>query len=430
MRRRNTTKTFTPPNQGTLVSKLHHRLMALRSQSSRRIRISLLIIVSSLAFNACSPNATPPTNKTAASPAQTKLLSPAQRNLWYGEFSRIGEELALALHRDANQLHRSIETFLQHPNQANRLQAQRHWRSTYDKFQAMEPMVKYLKHIAPPNQLQQLEIMDQWPIIPGYIDSVSNYPYSGIVNDVTVTLDLNTVIAQHSLTDDDEASVGLHVLEFFLWGESQEQLRPLAQFQTQTAWPTPQPEQAISNHPNNRRRQYLKLLSKQIQSTCYQMNTLWALPRNSKDAEKALDSLYTALGNIRKDLLQPIAPENQHTTYSDTAHHPMAQRIQTLLYVLSESATPVGAGSTSESSKTPKLNASLTQAENTHHASTRPSHNTQKTPPFSQHLSTKIHQINTIVNNSDFNYSDKNWLDRLDFALAQLEATLFNAIAS
>ena len=370
--------------------------------------VSLMMMSLASLLLGCSPSSDSVLNAPIQEASQEEFLSPSHRNAWHDNFSTAGSQLASQLHHNAEQLHLSIQTFLHQPNEENRLLAQQNWLTTYDKFQAMEPAQHYLKSIAPPNQLQQISLMDQWPIIPGYIDSVAGHPFSGIVNDVTVTLDLKTVIAQHSPTDASEASLGLHVLEYFLWGESQDQLKPLQHYSPLKNWPAPQQQRPISDHPNNRRRTYLLLLSELIRSTCYQANSLWALPDNTRYSSLALESLYTTLGEIRKDLHQPSSPEDK--TFSGHAHRPLTPRIQALLYFL-------------PSAKNPPTNAMIKSTPN-------PTPELSANNQFTQQSIDLSHKINAIINNSKYTLDDKNWSDKLDFALTQLETTLFNAMGS
>lgn len=370
--------------------------------------VSLMMMSLASLLLGCSPSSDSILNAPTPKASQEEFLSPSHRNAWHDNFSTVGSQLASQLHHNAEQLHLSIQTFLHQPNEENRLLAQQNWLNTYDKFQAMEPAQHYLKSIAPPNQLQQISLMDQWPIIPGYIDGVAGHPFSGIVNDVTVTLDLKTVIAQHSPTDASEASLGLHVLEFFLWGESRDQLKPLQHYSPLENWPAPQQQRPISDHPNNRRRTYLLLLSELIRSTCYQANSLWALPDNTRYSSLALESLYTTLGEIRKDLHQPSSPEDN--TFSGHAHRPLTPRIQALLYFL-------------PSAKNPPTNAMIKSTPN-------PAPELSANNLFTQQSIDLSNKINTIINNSKYTLDDKNWSDKLDFALTQLETTLFNAMGS
>lgn len=370
--------------------------------------IPCLFAASLTLLASCSPNSTQEPAKPLSTTGHQPRLSAAHRAHWFKGFSATGQQLATELSQSAEQLHHAIEAFLQQPNQENRQQAQQHWRNVYEQFQTMQPMQPYLTSIAPPNQLQHITKMDQWPIIPGYIDSIPGYPHSGIVNDVTVTLDLNTVIAQHSPTDVSEASFGLHVIEFFLWGASPKELKPLQQFHKQAHWNSPQ-QQPITQHPNNRRRQYLLLVSQQLRATCRQINSLWGLPKSTSHASLALKSLHQTLGEIRKDLHlstpTKAKEEQEEFTFSGTPHHPMAWRIEALLHLLADTS--------------PLLQTS----------STNPQHAYEQHNPFSQKASVISKQIKQILGDAEFKFNDPHWLNKLDFTLAQLETSLYNAIA-
>lgn len=58
--------------------------------------------------------------------------------------------------------------------------------------------------------------IDGWPIAPGFVDSLPQYPDSGIVNDVTLELSPETLREQHGFTDREEAVLGLHPIGFLI----------------------------------------------------------------------------------------------------------------------------------------------------------------------------------------------------------------------
>lgn len=121
-----------------------------------------------------------------------------------------------------------LASFLYHPNPMTHGELKQAWRQAYDDFlRAMvfaylpiqDPPEWYSKHIAYRDLLTQL---DSWPIQGGYIDYVPGYPFSGIVNDLTLVIDEQTLRNQHLFTDNSNASIGYHALEFMLWGDNGE----------------------------------------------------------------------------------------------------------------------------------------------------------------------------------------------------------------
>lgn len=67
-----------------------------------------------------------------------------------------------------------------------------------------------------------IQPVHQYPIAPGFLDSVQGYPASGLVHDISLPIRRDTLLQQHGLTDNSEATLGLHVLEFLLYGDTGE----------------------------------------------------------------------------------------------------------------------------------------------------------------------------------------------------------------
>lgn len=66
---------------------------------------------------------------------------------------------------------------------------------------------------------QRLARSDSFPILPGYVDGLSDWPGSGLVNDNTLILDRDNLLAQQGATSELEVSLGFQVLQFLLFGE-------------------------------------------------------------------------------------------------------------------------------------------------------------------------------------------------------------------
>lgn len=125
----------------------------------------------------------------------------------------------------AQLLDNKLASFMHHPNPATQSEVQQAWRNAYDHFLASliysyipskDPTEWQKRRMAYQDLLIQL---DSWPIEGGYIDYVEGYPFSGIVNDLTLTINEQSIRTQHGFTDSSNASLGYHALEFMLWGE-------------------------------------------------------------------------------------------------------------------------------------------------------------------------------------------------------------------
>lgn len=103
-----------------------------------------------------------------------------------------------------------IDVFLNAPSKDNLLLAQVAWQSAHEEFLKLRPAL-----LVDTNRL--INRIDIWPIQPGFLDSLPNYPTTGIVNDVSIEISTAELIHQHGITSDDEVSLGYHSLEYMLF---------------------------------------------------------------------------------------------------------------------------------------------------------------------------------------------------------------------
>lgn len=117
--------------------------------------------------------------------------------------------------------------------------------------------------------------LNHWPIVPGYIDHVGGYPDSGIVHDINVSLDGESLRGQHGSFDVSEVTLGFHVIEYLLWAESG--LRPVADFHAETQLSPEQSENGytLEQLSNNRRRLLLSVVADVLVEDFLALQTLW-----------------------------------------------------------------------------------------------------------------------------------------------------------
>ncbi|MDO3387426.1 imelysin family protein [Gilvimarinus sp. SDUM040013] len=192
--------------------------------------------------------------ETPAAPTDDIQLSGLTRLLW-----QVAGETTGHLSESCLQLHTQIEDLLDAPSQTQLQQAQNLWQQLHARVLLTNPVTG----LAATNPslfaelAQDLTLVTQQPIAPGFLDRVQNYPYSGIVYDVSLPLNRDTLLNQHGLTAANEATVGLHVLEFLLFGDTGE--RSVDDFRQANVAGS---HSKSSEQPNNRRRTLLQLTSR------------------------------------------------------------------------------------------------------------------------------------------------------------------------
>lgn len=179
-------------------------------------------------------------------------------------------------------LHEQIQAFLASPTQAQLESARARWHECHNGWHRLDPLLALAD--SSPRLFGHLGgvsfALDAHPIQPGYLDSIEGYPYSGIVNDITLTISARTLRNQHGLTDDSDVVLGLHALEFLLWGEQGE--RPVEDYLHRTE---PRDEQLSDELtegqlPNNRRRELLRLISQLLQDDLADARERWLAAEN------------------------------------------------------------------------------------------------------------------------------------------------------
>ena len=143
--------------------------------------------------------------------------------------------------------------------------------------------------------------INYWPILPGYIDYLSDYPGSGVVGDMTLPLNPESILQQHGAYDLAEALLGFHPLEFLLWGENTTpgvNLRPASDYLAVTQLTAEQLDEGLQliQLDNNRRRVLLDLVSDHLVDDLRAIQQLWS--RNQVTLRTIIDSLGST-GDIR-----------------------------------------------------------------------------------------------------------------------------------
>ncbi|MFT5008066.1 MAG: hypothetical protein ACI868_000760 [Granulosicoccus sp.] len=111
-----------------------------------------------------------------------------------------------------------VDAFLATPEASQQLAAQTSFRLCYQSWAANQ---LYFQLAFTPDDkktlLPLLDLINTRPFLPGYIDSIPDYPYSGLIYEVDLPINEGTLLGQHRLMDEDSAALGFPVVEFFLW---------------------------------------------------------------------------------------------------------------------------------------------------------------------------------------------------------------------
>ncbi len=191
-----------------------------------------------------------------------------------------------------------LASFMYHPNPMSQEEVKQAWRQSYNDF-LYSLVFSYLPIQDPPDWHTQkiayndlLLQLDSGTIEGGYIDYIPGYPFSGIVNDLTLVIDEGSIRSQHGFTDLTNASLGYHAIEFMFWGQEgkrsahdffpQENTAPVPMNETDESAHSHEVKETLDDQDtfhipqnHNRRRQYTKLLSDLLQKDLHRIQRRW-----------------------------------------------------------------------------------------------------------------------------------------------------------
>lgn len=271
---------------------------------------ALIIAFGALLLAACdgdpAPAVTAPAPAIVADPAQPRFLDPL---LSSGNIDRLLANYVDRAQTEFRQaqsageiLSERLESFLEVPDLQALTAARDAWHRVHQAH-SLTLLHRYVQDAlgvpeapraddVPRDQLHYR--VDHWPILPGYIDYLPDYPDSGLVSDLGFPLQREAILQQHGAYDLDEALVGLHPLEFMLWGSGGTPGAPTRSHQDFLAETRLTAEQAadgllLEQLPRNRRRALLSLMGEILVDDLTDLSRRWQ--RGSDDVAARLEGL-------------------------------------------------------------------------------------------------------------------------------------------
>lgn len=261
------------------------------------------------AVAACGPKDAPTQpGERQAVPAPNHLTAPSASEKARNENPAwpLGKEILAESIAKAGALNTAVGQLLDTPNLDNLQRAQRLWRETAAAIERFH-LFSRLGTVAPQGfqRLVSLQFnLTAWPIQAGYLDSVGDHPYSGIVFDIGMPMTAEVLREQHGMTDNSDATLGIYALEFLLFGEQNDR-GPLL-FQPITALNDQYEEDGYSSVeelPRNRRRELLRLQAQLLTEDMTRLHDAWISTR--PDALKQRFEMLTS--SQQAELLQKAA---------------------------------------------------------------------------------------------------------------------------
>lgn len=226
----------------------------------------------------------------------------------------------------------SINVFLNNPEEASLAVARQRWRQLHENLVSIE--VYFNPGLNSRDVAQLWFSIEAWPLEPGFIDSLPEYPYSGIINDLALGMTEASLRSQDGATSPMEVSSGMHAAEYLLWQ------RPVEDFYPRNLLTAAELESGLSEEQlgNNRRREMLRLIANMLSKdlASLQLHLTSSLSPGSSAALFSSDAAaHHALQAIKRTLLE--LQQNSidvHSVYSRSWRQDMLNQIQQVSFIV------------------------------------------------------------------------------------------------
>lgn len=260
----------------------------------------IAVLVATVLLNGCDKSAPPEQKTSEPQLAKTFLPDELLTTLSANTFQHTTELLHLS-----HQLHIATTGFLEQPSPEKLKDAQNTYNLLLSQWAQSLP---YIYMTALTTQGAPLvNRIEKLPMLPGYLDELPDYPYSGLVHDIMLPIQPESLKRLHTLDNDEQVIFGLSAIEFLLFDHFQSD--HYQQFLIQNELPEEEASQEIliEQLPNNRRRSLLKLQVEQLVEDTSELHKRWQLP-NGEDTKK-----FNAL--ISKNLNLTLSKSYQKATW-------------------------------------------------------------------------------------------------------------------
>jgi|GEM_PF-1859862 len=252
-----------------------------KTRTTSFIYTPLLLLVLAMLLSACSPKTnttgTPPSADTTTPAPALADTSAIQAEKVTSAIWDIASQLLVLQAQQFSLLDNELTELVKNPSQQQLQRAQEQWHNSYQVFMQLSPLLylssKYHPELASLRQWRAT--IAPWPIQPGYIDYYGNYRYSGIIHAIAIPLTATGIRRQHGLTQKEDVLLGLHAIEYLLWGEKGSRLFDDFNAVMQLPDTIADPTITVDALPNNRRRQLLLLQSKLLLQDSKKLHHLW-----------------------------------------------------------------------------------------------------------------------------------------------------------
>ena len=226
------------------------------------------------------------------------------------------------------EMHNAIIKFVQAPDNNSLTNAKNKWiaaRSIYGITEAFRFYGGTIDGVNKYGEEGPEGLINAWPLNEAYIDYVKGSSNAGIINNLSLEINNDTIIAANMSEDDADVSSGWHAIEFLLWGQD---------FSLETAGIREASDYLPTNEINIRRRAYLVATSALLLEHINWLSMEWlengegrkAFLNKNDPGGAILTGIATLAGfELSSERIATALdsgdPEDEHSCFSDQTHN-------------------------------------------------------------------------------------------------------------
>ena len=226
------------------------------------------------------------------------------------------------------EMHNAIIKFVQAPDNNSLTNAKNKWiaaRSIYGITEAFRFYGGPIDGVNKYGEEGPEGLINAWPLNEAYIDYVKGSSNAGIINNLSLEINNDTIIAANMSEDDADVSSGWHAIEFLLWGQD---------FSLETAGIREASDYLPTNEINIRRRAYLVATSALLLEHINWLSMEWlengegrkAFLNKNDPGGAILTGIATLAGfELSSERIATALdsgdPEDEHSCFSDQTHN-------------------------------------------------------------------------------------------------------------
>lgn len=254
-------------------------------------------------------------------------------------YSQIAYQNYQDAYLQAQALQREISNFLANPSDSSYENTKKAWLLARSVYGQTEVFRFYGSPIDDPKANLEPQI-NAWPLDESYIDYVEGNPKSGIINDLSIAIDKETLRKKNEQDGVEEnVSIGYHAIEFLLWGQD------LSKENAGKRSYTDYTKAANAD----RRGQYLLLCTELLVEDLQKIVGEWDASKDAnyranfmKNPDESLANMLTGMGSLSRAELggerMRVAlvnhdQEDETSCFSDNTHNDILANVQGMINI-------------------------------------------------------------------------------------------------